>query len=162
MKKWVIALIVGLALLGLGAGVGVNDNTIKCGSEIMSPGDECEETRSGTTVGTKTYDEMKASNEAGQRTFNSWGRWVLLGGGLALTVLGVVGIVKERRRRANAGPTTADMHLAQQQQASSTPGQPQQYSPPPQQQQQPPQYSPGQQPAQPQQQYPPQDFDPRG
>jgi len=114
MKKWVVALVIGLALLALGSGAGVNDNTIRCGSEIMLPSDTCEETRGGDTVGTKTYDEMKADKEAGQRVFNSWGRWALLGGGGVLAVLGIFGIVSTRRKRAAAGPTTADLHLAQQ------------------------------------------------
>jgi len=104
MKKWVVALIIGLGMLAFGSGVGVNDSTIKCGSEIMGPGDTCEETRGGVTTDTKTYNEMKADKEAGQRTFNSWGRWVLLGGGAVLTVLGIGGIVATRRKRAAAGP----------------------------------------------------------
>lgn len=102
MKKWVFALCVGVALLALGARTDVNDSTITCGSETMYPGDVCEETRAGSTVDTKTYEEMKASSEAGKRIFNSWGRWALLGGGALLTIAGIAGIVIIRRRRKAA------------------------------------------------------------
>ncbi len=109
MKKWVVALVIGVALLLLSTGANVNDSTITCGSEIMGPGDTCEETRGGTTVDTKTYAEMKADDEAAKRTFESWGRWALLGGGAVLTVLGIWGIVVTRRKRAAAGPPQAGM-----------------------------------------------------
>lgn len=139
MKKWVIALCVGLALLAFGSGVGVNDNTIKCGSETMYPGDVCEETRAGSTVDTKTYEEMKASKEAGQRIFNSWGRWALLGGGLVLVVGGIAGIMTTRRRRAKAAVGVQQPHPVGPVYPPGQPyvppqgghyGQPQQYQPP--------------------------------
>lgn len=99
MKKWVVCLVIGLGMLAFSTGVGINDNTIRCGSEIMGPGDVCEETRAGSVTDTETYEEMKESKEAGQRTFNSWGRWALLGGGLLLTGLGIWGIVKVKRAK---------------------------------------------------------------
>jgi hypothetical protein len=106
MKKWVIAVLIGVALLALGSGAANNkDGLIRCGSEIMGPGDVCEESRRGSTVSERTYEEMKASQEAATRTFNSWGRWVLLGGGLFLTAVGIWGIVTRRRRAASAEPT---------------------------------------------------------
>jgi hypothetical protein len=173
MKKWVIALVFGVMLVSFGAGGGRNDsNLIYCGSEIMSPGDVCEETSRGSTT-TKTYAEMKASDEAGKRIFNSWGRWALLGGGVVLMGAGIAGIVATRRRRRNAGPTTADLHLAQarqQQQGQAYAPGPYQPGPPPSHAQQwgqpqqapyPPQPQPQyQQP--PQGQYPPQNFGPAG
>jgi hypothetical protein len=101
MKKWIVCLVIGLGMLAFSTGTGINDDTIRCGSEVMSPGDVCEETRGGSVTDTETYEEMKESKEAGQRTFNSWGRWVLLGGGLLLTGLGIWGIVKVKRARKN-------------------------------------------------------------
>jgi hypothetical protein len=112
MRKWIICVVVGLALLGLGSGVGVNDGRVMCGSEEMSPGDVCEETRRGVSMGTRTYEEMKADAEAGQQTFDSWGRWALLGGGLALTVLGAFGIVRLRRERASGGAAQGSPQVA--------------------------------------------------
>lgn len=103
MRKWIICVVVGVALLSLSTGAGGDDSgLLKCGSEVMSPGDVCEETRGGVTVDEKTYDEMKASQENGQKIFNSWGRWALLGGGIALVALGVFGIVRTRRQRSAA------------------------------------------------------------
>ena len=99
MKKWIVCLVIGVGLLSLSSGVGINDNTIRCGSEIMGPGDVCEETRNGSVTDTETYEEMKESKEATQRTFNSWGRWALLGGGALLTILGIWGIVKVKRSK---------------------------------------------------------------
>jgi len=147
MKKWVFALCVGLALLALGSGAGKDGDTIKCGSETMYPGSVCEETRAGNTVDTKTYAEMRESKEAGQRIFNSWGRWALLGGGSVLTIAGIFGIVTTRRRRAKAAAGI-------QQPAGPTypPGQPNAPHVPPQGGH----YGP------PQQYYPPQGFGPTG
>jgi hypothetical protein len=141
MKKWVFALCVGLALLAFGSGAGKDGDTIKCGSETMYPGSVCEETRAGSTVDTKTYEEMRESKEAGQRIFNSWGRWALLGGGSVLTIAGIFGIVATRRRRkAAAGiqqPHPAGpVYPPGQPNAPHVPpqgghyGQPQQYHPP--------------------------------
>lgn len=104
MAKWIVCLVIGLGMLSLSSGAGINDNTIRCGSDIMGPGDVCEETRAGSVVDTQTYEEMKESKEAGQRIFNSWGRWALLGGGLILTVLGIWGIVKVKRQRKEPRP----------------------------------------------------------
>jgi hypothetical protein len=112
MKKWIFFLVVGLALLTLSTGVSGNDKEVRCDGAIMSPGDVCEtRSRTGSVTRTETYDEMKADKEAASKTFHTWGRWALLGGGLALAGLGAWGIVRERRKRKNAGPTTADMYL---------------------------------------------------
>ncbi len=186
MKKWIVCLVIGLGLLSLSSGVGINDNTIRCGSEIMGPGDVCEETRNGSVTDTETYEEMKESKEATQRTFNSWGRWALLGGGALLTVLGIWGIVKVKRARKNepylgpgytpgqAEPRQPGQPVGQYMQGM-TPlppvqqGPPQGYAPQPQpnyapQQNQPPQQQSGQAPhpnyGPPQRQYPQQPFGP--
>ena len=166
MKKWIFFLVVGLALLTLSTGVAGNDKEVRCDGAIMSPGDVCE-TRSstGSVTKTETYDEMKADKEAASKTFHTWGRWALLGGGLALAGLGAWGIVRERRRRKNAGPTTADMYLRQGAQQNAQPGaqqphmpaqQPHVAYPPPQHNPAPPQHPGPQQPqpAQQQQQRP--------
>jgi hypothetical protein len=99
MKFWVIAAIVGVVLLLVSTKDGHVPDTVKCGSETMGPGDVCEETRNGHTESTRTYEDIKASQEASARTFQSWGRWAYLGGGIVLFVGGVTGIVMTRRRR---------------------------------------------------------------
>jgi len=150
MKKWIFFLVVGISLLLLSTGTAGKDG-VRCDGALMGPGDICEYTRNGQVTSRETYDEVKESSEAAHHTFVTWGRWALLGGGLALTVLGIWGIVRERRRRKAAGPTTADLYLQQQAAAAAgapaphAPGRPQQY-PPPQ-----PQFAP-------QQQYPPQGY----
>jgi hypothetical protein len=160
VKKWVIALVIGV-MMALGSAANVSENdTIKCGSATMGPGDVCEESRGGSTVETRTYDEMKESSEARARMFNSWGRWALLGAGLALAIAGLAGIRATRKRRA----ATA----AGQPQAVPTQFAPPQQAPYPQvpHQQYPPAVQntpyPQQQPYPPQQQYPPQGFGPTG
>jgi hypothetical protein len=150
MKKWVFALIVGIVMLSFGARTDVNSSTITCGGRTMSPGDVCEETRGGVTTDTRTYDEMKESQEAGARTFNSWGRWALLGAGAVFAIGGIIGIVLVRRRRATAAaqPPAAQPQFAPPQQLPNAPYQ--QYPPAPYPQQMP------------QQQYPPQGWGPTG
>jgi hypothetical protein len=107
MKKWVLALVIGVVFLSLGATIGRSGSSlIYCGSDVMSPGDVCEETRAGS-VETRTYEEMKESAEAGKRFAESGGRVSLLAAGGLFTVLGIAGIVVVRRGRKNAGPTTA-------------------------------------------------------
>ncbi|HEX6352357.1 hypothetical protein [Actinophytocola sp.] len=165
MKKWVFALVVGIVLLSI-ASTAARDNTIRCGSEIMGPGDVCEETRAGSTVDTKTYEEMKESHDASRRFFESGGRWAMVGVGALLTIGGIIGIMRVRRRR-RAQPDVGPVPPGQQPQATPSgyppqatpPGYPpqQQYAP---QQQFPPQGPPPQFP--PQQQYPPQNWGPPG
>jgi hypothetical protein len=167
MKKWIFFLVVGISLLLFSTGAAGKDG-VRCDGELMSPGDICEYTdRTGDVTSRETYDEVKAGNEAAHRTFVMWGRWALLGGGLALTALGIWGIVRERRRRKAAGPTTADRHL--QQQAVVATGAPAPHAPAgaptphaPAQQHAPAQHAPAQH-APTQQQYapPPQQFAPR-
>jgi hypothetical protein len=143
VKKWVLALVAGIVLLSI-ASTAARDNTIRCGSEIMGPGDVCEESRAGSTVDTKTYEEMKESHDASRRFFESGGRWAMVAVGALLTIGGIIGITRVRRRRR----TNPD------QGAPPVPAghQPPPY--PPQQQQFQPQYP--QQTRYPQQQYPPQ------
>ncbi len=147
MKKWVVCLVIGLGMLAFSTGAGINDNTIRCGSEIMGPGDVCEETRAGSVTDTETYEEMKEGKEAAQRTFNSWGRWALLGGGLLLTGLGIWGIVKVKRQRkagnmpGQAGPREPGQQFMQGPPAMR-PGPQPNYGPPQQNYAPPPGYSP--------------------
>jgi hypothetical protein len=156
MKKWIFFLIVGISLLLLSTGAAGKDG-VRCDGALMGPGDICEYTnRSGEVTSRQTYDEVKEAGESAHQTFVTWGRWALLGGGLALSALGIWGIVRERRRRKAAGPTTADLYFQQQAAAAAgapaphapaqqhVPAQPQQYPPPPQ--------------FAPQQQYPPQGY----
>ncbi|HEY0448188.1 hypothetical protein [Actinophytocola sp.] len=168
MKKWIFCLVIGLAMLAFSTGVGVNDGTVRCDGQIMNPGSVCEfRDRGGDVTSTQTYDEIKAGDAAAKKTFNSWGRWALLGGGLALTGLAGWGILRRRRQQKAQGPTTAGLYLQQQTAQSGAgyahpahtpaqgrPGQPGQYGPPGPYAPQPPQ--PWQQQAPPQQQAAPQ------
>jgi hypothetical protein len=173
VKKWVFALVIGI-MLALATGADVSDDVIKCGSEIMYPGDVCEETRGGATTDTQTYEEMKESSEARTRMFETWGRWVFLGVGLLLATAGLTGILATRKRRAAAAAAQPQAVVPQ---AAPHHGMPPQFVPPqrmpnapypqaPNQQypQHPPyhQQMPPQQPYPPQQQYPPQGFGPTG
>jgi hypothetical protein len=169
MKKWILCLVVGISLLLLSTGAAGKDG-VRCDGDLMQPGDICEyHSRTGEVTSRETYDEVKADNEAAHQTFVTWGRWALLGGGLALSALGIWGITVQRRRRRNQGPTTADLYFQQQAAQSGPPAYPpqQQYAPPQQQQtpqQQAPQYPPPQYPPQqyPQQPVPPRPPQPQG
>jgi hypothetical protein len=142
VKKWVIALVIGLGLIAFS--FKGKESTIECGGKTMQPGYVCE--RNGST---QTYTEMKEAQEDGQRAFEAYGRWVFLGLGALLTVGGTVGILLVRRSRNNA-PLPQGM----------TPLPPQYNHPPqmsyPQQAPYPPQAQ------YPQAQYPPQNFGPTG
>lgn len=100
MKKWVIALVIGLALISLS--FKGKDSTIDCGGKTMQPGYVCEQNGS-----TRTYSEMAEAQKSSQEAFQSWIRWVLLGVGAVLTIGGFVGVMKVRRtRRTSAEPDT--------------------------------------------------------
>jgi hypothetical protein len=116
MKKWIVCLVLGvLPLIGSTGWLREDDKPgeITCGSDVMRPGDVCQETRRGVVVDTETYEEKVKAAKEGGANFASTGRWVLLGIGLALECLGIVGMVVTRRRRARRAPTTADLALSQ-------------------------------------------------
>jgi hypothetical protein len=98
MKWGIVAVVVGVGLMSISLKESRPPDVIKCGNEIMGPGDVCQETRRSRTT-QRTYEEMKSSMEASSATFNAWGRWAYLGGGFVLAAGGVVGIVLTRRRR---------------------------------------------------------------
>lgn len=164
MKWWIAVLVLGVILTASGTGIGRNDGSptdVTCGSDVMGPGDVCEETRRGVVTDTYTYEEKVRDNKEGAAAFAKTGRWVQLGIGIGLILIAVTGIVLTKRRRARQPPTTADLYLRQQAaqqhqvaaQQTAWPRQAPHWQPPP-----PPQY---QQPyRQPPQQYP--DFGPRG
>lgn len=140
-------------------GVWRDDDTIgeiTCGSDVMRPGDVCEETRRGVVTDTYTYEDAVEEREVGAKNFATKGRWIQLGIGSGLIILAATGIVLTKRRRARRPPTTADLYLQQQaawqqqQQQQQWPAQPAHFR------------QPHHQP--PQQQYPPRyrDFGPRG
>ncbi|HEV7649414.1 MAG TPA: hypothetical protein VGP26_14775 [Actinophytocola sp.] len=159
MKKWIVCLIAGLALLTFSTGA-ASDTAIRCDGELMLPGDTCQYTsRTGEVTSEESYDEVKKGTEAAHHTFVTWGRWAMLGGGLALTLLAIWGIAAHRRRAKKQGPTTADLYF-QQQSAQAPPHPAQQPYPAPQQVQPQQQYSPQQ--YRPQQPFPPRPPQPRG
>lgn len=112
MKWWIVVMVVGAALIASGAGVGAKSaqpGEITCGSDVMGPGDVCEETRRGVTVDTYTYEEKVQEEKDSAATFARSGRWVQLGIGAGLVVLSVVGIVLTRRRRAGQAAVVQEM-----------------------------------------------------
>lgn len=132
MKKWIVCLVLGvLPLLGSTGWLRAEDDgkpdEITCGNDVMRPGDVCEETRRGVVVDTETYEEKVKAAESGASNWAATGRWVQLGIGLTLELLGVIGIVVTRRRRANRAPTTADLALGQWPPQQPIPG----HAPPP-------------------------------
>jgi hypothetical protein len=179
MKKWIVCLLAGLSLLAFSTGVGGQDG-VRCDGQLMSPGDICEtRTSTGEVTSSETYDEVKESNERAHRTFVTWGRWALLGGGILLIGLAIWGIVRERRRRKVEGqigdlyvqqqsgaqpnmPAHMQPHMPPPQQTPVQQQMPQQQQMPPQQQQMPPHMAPPQQHMQPQQQYAPPSYPPPG
>lgn len=173
---WSIGIVVGLGFVVgalFGAVLPKPPAEVKCGSEVMTPANVCEEDDHGSKH-TYSYDEMKSKNA----TDTVVGGWIGIAWGVGLGTLSVVKLTKAVRRRRAGGGVPA-MAGAPQQWSQPVPPQypPQQYPPqqhPPQQyppQQYPPQQYPPQQ-QQPQQEYyppqqqqpyqPPQNFGPQG
>lgn len=166
---WSVGIVAGLlmAVGGLIGGVlSKPPGQVMCGSEVMTPGDTCEEKRKGSHT-TYSYEEMKDKNASDPVV----GGVVGMAFGLGLAGLGSVKLVQAVRRRRGGGPAPA----APAQQWAQFPPQQfqqphQQYQPqpqyqPPQYQQPPqgPQYPPPQYPQQPPPyQQPPQSFGPQG
>jgi hypothetical protein len=141
MKKWVVFLVIGVAMALASASPG--DNRVECDGQPMVPGETCQFTnRSGDVTSEETYDEVAENSVSSHQTWVTWGRWAVLGIGIGLAGLGFWGVMRERRRRKAQGPTTADMYLQQQAAAQAGPGYAQPaHAPPPQF---PPQYAPQQ------------------
>lgn len=99
MAKWIVCLVFGVLCVIASFGGGGDSTGISCGSDAMSPGDICEETRNGVTE-TKTYSEMVEDEKSNQQAFDTWGRWALLAAGVVLLGGGTAGIIV-RRRKAN-------------------------------------------------------------
>ncbi|PXY29926.1 hypothetical protein BAY59_11780 [Prauserella coralliicola] len=75
---------VGAAVVGAGLIVGgilvLGDDRVMCGSQEMSEGQVCEETRNGETTAERSLDEQASDNKTTG--------WLLLGGGAAMLVGG--------------------------------------------------------------------------
>jgi hypothetical protein len=120
MRKWILCLVAGLALLIVGIPL-TGDPVVRCAGTPMSPGETCREASgSGEVVSRRTYAEVEQETEAAHRVRVAWGRAALLGGG-ALILLAVGGIVVRRRRRANQEPTPADLFFQRRAAAQAAP-----------------------------------------
>lgn len=171
VKWWIVLLVFGgvvaVGVTGIYRGDG-KPGEIKCGSEIMQPGDVCQETRRGRVTDTQTYEAKVEEIRVGAKNFDSKGRWIQFGIGLGFMAIAVTGMIVTKRRRARKPPTTADLYLQQQAAWQQQPAQPAHFQQPPQWHPQHVQQQPyQQQPYQQQQPYPPQqrqypDFGPRG
>jgi hypothetical protein len=107
VKWWIVVLVLGVLLTASGTGIGRSDGSpgeITCGSEVMQPGDVCEETQRGVVTDTYTYEEKVRDEKESAAAFARSGRWVQLGLGAGLIVLALVGIVLTKRRRARKPP----------------------------------------------------------
>ena len=91
-------LILGLIALGIGIFL-MSQTEVKCGSEIMQPGDVCETTRKGVTT-ENTFDEQKSSNELSAKILTGVGGAMTLGGAGWI-------IVSLVRRKPEAAPAAA-------------------------------------------------------
>lgn len=168
MKWWIAVVVLGVFLLVSSIGIGRGDGTpgeIKCGSDVMRPGDVCEETKRGVVTDTYTYEQKYQDEKDGAAAWFKSGRWVQLGLGSALLVGGAVGIVLTRRRRAQQKAKYTAMYT-QQPQIAGHAGQPAQQSwgPPAPTAQAPhiqPHMAPSVQQRPPQHQYPPQQYAPQ-
>ena len=120
MKKWILCLVAGLALLILGISL-TGEPVLRCGGVPMSPGEVCRETTgSGEVVARKTYDEVEKEAAAAQRTRDAWGLGTLASGAVLILLAGA-GIVIRRRRRANQGPSPADLFFQRRAAAQAAP-----------------------------------------
>jgi hypothetical protein len=95
-----IGLIAGLCMLVFGV-LALTDSTVKCGGDVMSPGDTCTTTRKGVTT-ERTYDEQLAANRRTGLITTAGGPVVALFCGALL-----VGAIRKRRARSDlAGPVS--------------------------------------------------------
>jgi hypothetical protein len=126
MRRWIVGLLIGIACLVVGTGVSINNGDIKCGNDVMTPGTTCQ-TTINVFSSKKTYEQMLAERGEGAQKFDSFGRWVFLGVGVALTALsGYKLSVALRARRKKADDATAEQP-GRAGGAGSYPGQQQQY-----------------------------------
>ncbi len=95
----------GAVALGLGilavAVFALGGPDVKCGGEVMRPGDECVQVRKGKTT-TRSYDEQKTLDERFR-----YGAFVV-GGALLVGGLTMIGVRAVRRRAADAPTAQAD------------------------------------------------------
>ncbi|WP_106586920.1 hypothetical protein [Murinocardiopsis flavida] len=92
MIRAVLCVLVGIGMLIIGIAT-MGETEVKCGSEVMQPGDICEETRRGNTT-ERTYEEQAESN-----TTTSW---VMIGLSPIMVVGGVVWALSGRRKNRPA------------------------------------------------------------
>jgi hypothetical protein len=126
---WSAVLMVFGVLMVVGAGFGMTDSVVKCGGEVMQPGDICEgKTRSGQ-VTQKTFEETRVDSKAGTIMGVVIGVVIIGLGGLSLRV----GIRNHRRGPAQPvgqppvwGPGHQRGQETAQPQWGPSPGQPQQ------------------------------------
>ena len=72
LYRSVIGLIAGLGLLVVGV-LNLSDTAVKCGSEVMRPGDACSSARKGVTT-ERTYDQQRPTT-AGSACSPSGAGW---------------------------------------------------------------------------------------
>ena len=120
MKKWIFCLVAGLVLLIIGVSL-TGEPVVRCGGVPMSPGEVCRDTTgSGEVVARKTYDEVEKETEAAQRTRDTWSLGAFASG-TVLILLAATGFAVRRRRRADHGPSPADLFFQRRAAAQAAP-----------------------------------------
>jgi hypothetical protein len=99
--RYVIGLIAGLGMLVFGA-LALADSTVKCGEDVMQPGDTCTTSRRGVTTD-RTYDEQNAQNRR-------IGLIMTVGGPVVALVFGGLLVGAVRKRRSSSNPAGAVSH----------------------------------------------------
>jgi hypothetical protein len=75
------AVVIGALFVIVGL-VAFSGSQVKCGSEVMSPGDICTATSNGNSVD-RTYDEQKSDNQRTQYIILAVGGVIIVGGIIA-------------------------------------------------------------------------------
>ncbi|QWF83615.1 hypothetical protein [Amycolatopsis sp. CA-230715] len=108
---WSVGLLIGLALMALGAFGTVGNGGVLCGSEAMRPGTYCETTSYGTKS-RKSYEEKRQEAIDDANAFQSGGRWITLGiGAVVAAGCGWRLVVAIRRRGRNRGSDAVTQQL---------------------------------------------------
>ncbi|GAB2687380.1 hypothetical protein [Nocardia thraciensis] len=98
--KLVAGVLLGLFVLAGGV-ITLTLSEVKCGAEVMSPGDRCEETSRSGSVEYRSYEEQKRSK-------NTTAGWVTIGVGSLILVASGVGMTRRltsgRQRQTPPAP----------------------------------------------------------